>query len=121
MHRSRGESHWCARSSGAGCPLSARPKNSWGHRIMWEDPIVAEVHGTREKLAADYAFDIQAIFADLRQRQVALGPRLVRQKEQPNQTLQPTGDATSLFDSETSAEAAPDLTTNDSEAFDVCS
>ena len=36
---------------------------------MWEDPIVAEVHRTREKLAAEYNFDVKAIFADLRKRQ----------------------------------------------------
>ena len=30
---------------------------------MWEDPIVAEVHRTREKLAADCNFDIKAFFA----------------------------------------------------------
>jgi hypothetical protein len=48
---------------------------------MWEDPIVADVHRTREKLAAEYNFDVKAIFADLRKRQVALGARLVPQKK----------------------------------------
>jgi len=48
---------------------------------MWEDPIVAEVHRTREKLAAEYNFDITAFFADLRKRQAALGGRLVHQKK----------------------------------------
>ena len=47
---------------------------------MWEDPIVEDVHRTRERLAAEYDFDIKAIFADLRNRQARLGPRLVRQK-----------------------------------------
>ena len=48
---------------------------------MWEDPIVAEVHRTREKLAAEYNFDVTAFFADLRKRQAALGGRLVHQKK----------------------------------------
>jgi hypothetical protein len=48
---------------------------------MWEDPIVADIHRTREKLAAEYGFDVKAIFADFRRRQVALGARLVRQKK----------------------------------------
>ena len=48
---------------------------------MWEDPIVAEVHRTREKLAAEYNFDMTAFFADLRRRQAALGGRLVLQKK----------------------------------------
>jgi hypothetical protein len=48
---------------------------------MWEDPIVAEAHRTREKLAAEHNFDAKAIFADLRKRQVLLGERLVRPKK----------------------------------------
>ncbi len=35
---------------------------------MWEDPIVAEVHRTREMLAAKFGFDVTAFFADLRKR-----------------------------------------------------
>lgn len=49
---------------------------------MWEDPIVAEVHRTRNELAAKFNFDVKAIFADLRKRQAALGSRLVRPKKQ---------------------------------------
>ena len=49
---------------------------------MREDPIVAEVHRTREKLAAQYNFDIGAFFADVRRRQATLGGRLVPQKKQ---------------------------------------
>ena len=48
---------------------------------MWEDPIVAEVHRIREKLAAEFDFDVKAIFADLRKRQAASGNRLVPQKK----------------------------------------
>jgi hypothetical protein len=44
---------------------------------MWEDPIVAEVHRIREELAAQFNHDIHAMFADMRKRQTALGPRLV--------------------------------------------
>ena len=50
---------------------------------MWEDPIVADIHRTREKLAAQFNFDVKAIFADLRSRQKALGARLVSLKKQP--------------------------------------
>jgi hypothetical protein len=55
---------------------------------MWEDPIVADVHRTREKLAADYDFDVKAIFADLRKRQTALGVRLVPQKKRAEPTAE---------------------------------
>jgi hypothetical protein len=51
---------------------------------MWEDPIVADIHRTREKLAAQFNFDVKAIFADLRSRQRALGARLVSPKKQPS-------------------------------------
>ena len=53
---------------------------------MWEDPIVAEVHRTREKLAAEYNFDVAAFFADLRKRQATLGGRLVHQKKRAEPT-----------------------------------
>jgi hypothetical protein len=48
---------------------------------MWEDPIVAEVHRAREKLAADCNYDIAAFFADVRKRQASLGARLVAPKK----------------------------------------
>jgi hypothetical protein len=75
---------------------------------MWEDPIVEEVHRIREKLAADYNFDIKAIFADLRKRQASLGGRLVPQKKRAEPTAaesdlgRRSGSAGS-----TSSEAAP--------------
>ena len=55
---------------------------------MWEDPIVAEVHRTREKLAAEFNFDVKAIFADLRKRQASLGARLVPQKKRAEPTAE---------------------------------
>jgi len=48
---------------------------------MWEDPIVAEVHRTREKLAAECNFDVGAFFVGLRKRQAALGATLVHPKK----------------------------------------
>ncbi len=47
---------------------------------MWEDPIVAEVHRARQKLAAECNFDLAAFFANVRKRQASLGKRLVRQR-----------------------------------------
>ena len=74
---------------------------------MWEDPIVAEVHRTRERLAAEFNFDVKAIFADLRKRQTSLGSRLVPQKKRAEPTAEadrgrPSGSAGS-----TSSGAAP--------------
>ena len=48
---------------------------------MWEDPIVAEVHRAREKLAADCNYDVEAFFAGLRKRQASLGDKLVSPKK----------------------------------------
>jgi len=56
--------------------------------MAWEDPIVADIHRTREKLAAEYGFDVQAIFADLRKRQAALGGRLVPPKKRAEPTAE---------------------------------
>jgi len=47
---------------------------------MWDDPIVSDVRQIREELSARFSFDVSAIFADLRERQTALGPRLVRKR-----------------------------------------
>jgi len=58
---------------------------------MWEDPIVAEVHRTREMLAAKFNFDIDAIFADMQKRQGELGDRLVSPKTQAEPFSGPSG------------------------------
>jgi hypothetical protein len=55
---------------------------------MWKDPIVEEVHQIREKLAAEFDFDVKAIFADLRKRQASLGVRLVPQKKRAEPSAQ---------------------------------
>ena len=74
---------------------------------MWEDPIVAEVHRIREKLAAEHNFDIAAFFADLRKRQASLGARLIAPKEQAEPTAEGTQDQHSDPPGSTSSEAAP--------------
>lgn len=53
---------------------------------MWEDPIVAEVHRTREMLERKFNFDIDAIFANRQARQAALGDRLLS----PRKRAEPT-------------------------------
>ena len=50
---------------------------------MWEDPIVSDVRRIREQLSAQFDYDLKAIFADIRNRQAALGERLVRQRKDP--------------------------------------
>jgi hypothetical protein len=62
---------------------------------MWEDPIVAEVHRIREKLAAEHNYNIDAFFADVRQRQASLGDRLVRQARPTESSIQADGVRTS--------------------------
>jgi len=36
---------------------------------MWEDPIVAEVRRVRDELAAEFNYDVHAIFEDMRKRE----------------------------------------------------
>ena len=74
---------------------------------MWEDPIVAEVHRAREKLAAEYNFDVTAFFADLRKRQAALGNRLVPQKKRPEPAAEADSSRPSTSPEPTSSESAP--------------
>ncbi len=74
---------------------------------MWEDPIVAEVHRTREMLAAKFNFDIDAMFADMQKRQAAFGKRLVS----PTARAEPAAEADrgrhSGSERSTSSEGAP--------------
>ena len=74
---------------------------------MWEDPIVAEVHRIREKLAAEYNFDVKAIFADLQKRQASLGARLVQQKNRAEPTAEAERGRHSGSPGASSSEAAP--------------
>jgi len=70
---------------------------------MWEDPIVAEVHQTREKLAAEHNYDVAAFFADVRRRQAALGGRLVHKEKR----AEPTAEADRGRHSGSSGSASP--------------
>ena len=45
---------------------------------MWNDPIVAELHAIREAHAQQFQYDVQAIFADLKQQEQHSGRRYVR-------------------------------------------
>ena len=74
---------------------------------MWEDPIVAEVHRTREMLAAKFNFDINAIFADMQNRQAALGDRLVSPKTRAEPTAEAESDRLSSSVQSALPEAAP--------------
>jgi hypothetical protein len=67
---------------------------------MWEDPIVAEVHRAREKLAAECNYDIRAFFAGLRKRQMV-------QREQAEPTAEADGGRPSGAADATSSEASP--------------
>jgi hypothetical protein len=74
---------------------------------MWEDPIVAEVDRTREMLASKFKFDIEAIFADIRTRQAALGERLVPQRTRAEPQPEADRGRHSGSPEATSADAAP--------------
>ena len=67
---------------------------------MWKDPIVAEVHRAREKLAADCNYDIGVFFAGLRKRQKV-------QEKQAEPTAEADRGRSSGTSGATSPEAAP--------------
>jgi hypothetical protein len=77
-----------------------------GSLTMWEDPIVAEVHRIREQLAAEFNFDVKAMFADMRKRQAALGSRLVSR----NQSAEPAAEADRGRDSGSSGSSPSNAT-----------
>ena len=42
-----------------------------------EDPIVAEVHATREKLLAQYGYDLEAMMKAIRESGIGKGHRII--------------------------------------------
>lgn len=38
-------------------------------KMVWEDPIVKEIRKWREEYAAEFEFDVDAIFEDIQRRQ----------------------------------------------------
>ena len=70
---------------------------------MWEDPIVAEVHRNRAKLAAEHNFDVAAFFAGLRKRQAAIGERLVH----PTKRAEPSDESIRGRNSDSPESVAP--------------
>jgi hypothetical protein len=74
---------------------------------MWEDPIVAEVHRVRRELAEKFNFDVIAIIANIRQRQAALGPRIVSLAKPTEPAAEAKQGHDSDFSGVTSSGAAP--------------
>jgi hypothetical protein len=62
---------------------------------MWNDPIVAEIRSVREQLAAQFGFDVHAIFMDLRSRQATLGDRVIYERRGPETEHSATADGRS--------------------------
>lgn len=74
---------------------------------MWQDPIVEEVHRIREKLAAEFNFDVKAIFADLRKRQGSLGRELIPQRKRAEPTSEVDRDRDPGSPKRTDSKASP--------------
>ena len=45
---------------------------------MYKDPILAEIYKYREEYAKSFNYDLQAIFEDLRKKQIASGRKFVK-------------------------------------------
>jgi len=58
---------------------------------MNDDPIVTSVRRVREQLAAQFEYDVHAIFSDMRARESQVGDRLVRHAKTPNHANQRSG------------------------------
>ena len=61
---------------------------------MKNDPIVDEIHQTRQRLAAKFDFNVSAIFADMRTRETQAGHRLKNRQSSPNKTMHTSGGST---------------------------
>jgi hypothetical protein len=45
---------------------------------MYKDPILEEIHKYREEYAKSFNYDLNAIFEDLRKKQIARGRKVVK-------------------------------------------
>ncbi len=59
-------------------------------QITTSDPIVAEVRAAREKHAAQFGYDLKAIFRDIEAKQEASGREFVRYASRPAVQPQPS-------------------------------
>ncbi len=57
-----------------------RPTNLWSLIIQMPqtDPIIAEIRAVRDKHAAQFDYDVDAIFKDIQARQTTSGRKYVR-------------------------------------------
>ncbi len=58
---------------------------------MKNDPIVDETHAVRDRLAADFGYDVSRIFTDMRSRESLLGDRLKNRQKSLNKPFHPSG------------------------------
>ena len=58
---------------------------------MKNDPIVQQVHETRDRLAAAFDYNVARIFEDMRSREKLVGDRLKDLRNSPNKTMHPSG------------------------------
>ena len=61
---------------------------------MKNDPIVEETHAIRDRLAANFGYDVSRLFADIRSRENLLGERLKNRQKSPNNPMHPNGGST---------------------------
>jgi len=71
---------------------------------MKNDPIVEETHAVRDRLAAEFGYDVSRIFTDMRSRERLLGDRLKNRQKSPDKPMHPGGEsAVSGMDTSTPA------------------
>lgn len=58
---------------------------------MWTDEIVEEIHQIRQQYAKSFNYDLDAIFADLRQKESESNRKVVTLSRQPGVTTRWSG------------------------------
>ena len=63
------------RSAGYEPPVICTPEELSGDRLMWNDEIVEETHQVRDRYAAKFDYDLEAIYCDLKKQEEQNQPR----------------------------------------------
>jgi hypothetical protein len=94
----------------AGAPTFAHPRNSWS-RVM-NDLIVDEIRRIRDARAAQFNYDLDAMFRDLKEQERKSGLKFVRgvaRQNGPDQSGEPTGPPVPVSDPSLLSRSQPTL------------
>jgi len=76
---------FCAQIQFSGDDISPTLPGCWRYKLK-TDPIIDEIHQIRARYAAQFNFDLDAMFADLKAKEQYSGRQIIVRKPKPLET-----------------------------------